>query len=90
MQTFRVEEEAIPLVRSSIEMKRRALEFSLRRYERELAAFEAAHKMNSETFAAKFQQGELGDDAAWFEWEFTLDAYRATKHQLEILERIEF
>ena len=81
-----VEQEALPLVRSSIEMKRRVLEYSLRRYQNELTAFEAAHKMSSETFAAKFRQGELGDDVAWFEWEFALDAYRATKHQLELLE----
>lgn len=85
-----VEPEAVPLVRSSIEMKRRALEFSLRRYQQELAAFESAHRMSSEAFDTKFQNGELGDDAVWFEWEFALDGYRATKHQLELLERIEF
>lgn len=91
MQTvIRVEQEAVPLVRSSIEMKRRALQFGLRRYQSDLAAFETAHKMRSETFETKFQLGELGDDAVWFEWEFALDAYRATKHQMELLERIEF
>lgn len=83
--TMRIQQEALPLVKSSLEMKRKALEFNLRDYQRRLAAFEAEHKMTSEQFAEKFGAGELGDNAAWFEWEFALDALRETEHQLDLL-----
>ena len=45
--------------------------------------------MDSSTFATRFAQGEFGDEADWFEWEFNLDAYRETLRQLWILEHKE-
>jgi hypothetical protein len=43
--------------------------------------------MTSEQFAAKFNAGELGDNAEWFEWEFVLDAYRETARQFHVMFR---
>jgi hypothetical protein len=83
--TLTLQSEAIPVVRSSLDMKRKALEYNLRQYQARLAAFEKQHQMTSEQFAAKFGTGELGDDAEWFEWEFVLDAYRETTRQLSLL-----
>jgi len=37
----------------------------------------------SEQFAARFGASELGEDAAWFEWKFVLDAAREAERQLE-------
>ena len=45
--------------------------------------------MDSTTFASRFDQGELGDEADWFEWEYNLDTDRETLRQLQILERID-
>jgi len=40
--------------------------------------------MTSEPFEHRFNAGELGDDAVWFEWAFALDVYREAVHQLEL------
>ena len=70
-------------------MKKTVLEFNLKRYSERLKRFEGQYGMDSSTFAARFAQGELGDGADWFEWEFNLDAYRETLRQLRILEHID-
>jgi len=44
------------------------------------------YKMGSEEFAAKFNAGELGDDADWFEWQYLLDACQKAQRQLQLLE----
>lgn len=81
--TLTLRPEAVPIIKSSLETRRKALEFSLRQYQARLAGFEQQHQMASAQFAAKFSAGELGDDAAWFEWEFVLDAAREAERQLE-------
>ena len=83
--TLTVQSEAVPVIRSSIDMKRKALEYNLRQYQARLAAFERQHQMTSEQLVAKFNAGELGDGAEWFEWEFVLDACRETTRQLGLL-----
>jgi len=83
--TLTMRPEAIPVVKSSLEMKRKALEFNTRQYRQRLAAFERAHRMTTKQFAKKFGAGALGDDAEWFEWEFALDALRETEKQLKLL-----
>jgi len=86
--TLTIRREAVPIVKASLETRRKALEFSLRQYRTRLSGFEQQHKMASEQFAAKFGAGELGDDAVWFEWEFVLDAARDTERQLELVTSI--
>lgn len=76
------------MVKSSIQTRRRSLEFSLRQYRARLAGFERQHQMTSEQFVTRFGAGEPGDDAAWFEWEFVLDAARETERQLELVKSI--
>ena len=82
--TLTIRQEAVPIVRSSLEARRKSLEFSLRQYRARLDGFEQRHQMASEQFTNRFGAGELGDDAAWFEWEFVLDAARDTERQLEL------
>jgi hypothetical protein len=82
--TLTIRQEAVPIVKSSLEVRRKSLEFGLRQYRARLAGFEQQHLMASAQFAEKFGAGELGDDAAWFEWEFVLDAARETERQLEL------
>ena len=88
VNTLTLQKEAIPLVRSGLAMKKAALEFSLKRYSERMKSFERRYGMDSQTFAARFGKGELGDEADWFEWEYVLDAYRETLRQLQILEHI--
>lgn len=81
-------EEAVPLVRSGLAMKKAALSLNLKRYHQRLQEFEQRYHMDSQTFATRFRQGELGDEADWFEWEYVLQAYQETARQLKILERV--
>jgi hypothetical protein len=83
-----IQQEALPVVKSSLEMKRKVLEFNRSRYEIRLADFERRYQMTSEQFAARFETGELGDDADWFEWEFVLNAHREVAQQLKLLDSI--
>ena len=81
MSPLTLREEVIPLVRSSLGLERRALEFNLRKYQDRLAQFEQQHGMNSQEFAVKFDAGELGDEAHWFEWQYVLEAQQGTQRQ---------
>ena len=81
-------QEALPVVRSSLDLKRKALEFNLRQYRARLTRFEAQYSMSSEEFEAKFQAGALEDDADWFEWEFVLDGFRQTAQQIDLLKSV--
>jgi hypothetical protein len=63
ISTLTLQEEAIPLLQSGLAMKKAALELSLRRYSERLKNFERRYGMDSQTFAARFAQGELGDEA---------------------------
>lgn len=87
--TITIQQDALPVMRAGLELKRRSLSLSLRRYSDRLRDFEARYKMSSERFAIAFESGELGDDAVWFEWEFVLDAYRETIHQLDLLDSLQ-
>jgi hypothetical protein len=69
-------------------MEHKSLEFALRQYQKRLTTFERNHQMTSEQFAARFNAGNLGDDADWFEWEFVLDALRETETQLNLLDSV--
>ena len=46
--TLTMPPEALPIVKSSIQTRRKALAFSLRRYRERLADFERQHQMTSE------------------------------------------
>ena len=83
--TMTMQPEAVPVIKSCLDMKRKALEHNLRRYKDRLAAFEEQFHMTSEQFGARFNSGELGDAADWFEWDFVLGAYRETAQQLDVL-----
>ena len=82
VETLTLQKEAVPLLRSGLAMKKASLKLSLKRYRERLKRFEQQYGMDSTAFAARFERGELGDDADWFEWEYTLDAYRQAQRQL--------
>ena len=87
MDTITLQWEVVPIVKASLDMKRNALQFNLGRYKERLAAFESRYEMESNDFAAKFNAGELGDEADWFEWQYLLDVYHETLRQLQFAGR---
>lgn len=84
-QTVTVCRDAPAIMRAGLELKRRSLSLSLCHYSDRLRDLEARYNMSSDRFAVAFESGELGDEAAWFEWEFVLDAYREATRQLDLL-----
>lgn len=58
----------------------------LARYERDLQEFEKRYGMDSATFYARFEAGELGDALDFFEW---AGLYELRQDLLEKLRRIE-
>lgn len=88
MTTLTLRPQVMPLVKAGLELKRRALEFGRRRYQERLAAFEERYGVDSQTFIRKFDAGELGDDADWFEWQYVWESFQETRRQLELLDSI--
>ena len=86
--TVTLQQEAISTVSSGLQMNRKSLEMNLQHYEQQLAVLETQHSMTSEQFEYRFNAGELGDDAIWFEWEYVLDICCETTRQLSIVEDI--
>ena len=87
--TLNLRQEALPVLKSSLELKRKTLEFNLEHYRERLRDFEKRFGMSSSEFISKFNKGELGDDQHWFEWEYLVEAYQETKRQLALLEQVE-
>jgi hypothetical protein len=88
MSPLTLREEVIPLVKSSLGLKRRALEFNLRKYQERLTQFEQRYGMSPQEFASEFEAGKLGDEAHWFEWQYILEAHHGTQRQLDLLESV--
>mgnify|MGYP001605660336 CR=1 FL=1 len=89
MQTTMIlQQDAVPIVKSSLEMKRKALDYNLREYHRRLMTFEQTHHMTWQQFIDDFRSGKMGDDATWFEWEFLIDALAETERQLKLLDSV--
>ena len=87
MQAITIQQEAIPIMKSSLRrMKGRVLEFNLGRYKERLTALERRYGMTSEDFAAKFNAGELGDDADWFEWHYLFEVLDEIKAMIQLQE----
>ena len=84
-----IRQDVLPVLKSGLELKQRALRLSLDRYRARLRDFEDRHCMTSEQFSVAFAAGELGDEADWFEWEYILDAYRETRRQLDLLHSLQ-
>ncbi|NQE52256.1 hypothetical protein C5S29_01585 [ANME-1 cluster archaeon GoMg3.2] len=77
MTTIKIHEEAVDIVKSGLAIEENILKMSLDEYKADLETFERNYKMSSEEFIQKFESGDLGDDANWFDFLF---AYRAYEH----------
>lgn len=83
MKNLALSDEARPLVKSSLDLKKKIFERSLKDYQRRLSQYEKLHKMDSQTFEKKFNAGELGDDRVWFDWMYVYSAFKETKKKLK-------
>lgn len=71
-----------------IAMERHRAQEELNDLERRLQEFEARYLLSSEDFKARFQQGDLGDAADFFEWSAFYDMRQAVRERLQNLENL--
>ena len=86
MEQLKITEEALPILRSGIALKKKLLAIKTEDYLRRLRSFEKKHKMKSKDFFEEFTAGKLGDDAEWFDWIFVYEAYKKIMRKKQIME----
>ena len=64
------------------------MKISLEEYKKDLETFERKYRMSSEIFIRKFESGDLGDDAKWFDFLFAYRAYEHVRKKLKLIEEI--
>ncbi len=89
MHKIDLQERDIPVIKSSLELKKRALEFNLTRYREHLEMFEKQYNMSSKNFLKKFDSGELGDDPQWFEWQYFIGVFEESVLLLNHINKIQ-
>lgn len=58
----------------------------LEKHREKLEVFEEDEGVSTEQFLEKFESGELGDDAKWFDWKFSAEAVNNLEQREEELE----
>ena len=86
MQQIEITDEALPILKSGIALKKKLLTAKADGYLKRLKGFEKKYKMKSEAFFKAFKAGKLGDDAEWFDWLFVYEAYNRIIKQKKIIE----
>lgn len=86
MEQIKIKEEALPILKSGINLKKKLLSVKVENYLKRLKVFEKKYKMKSEAFLRKFNSGKLGDDEEWFDWLFVYEAYNKIIEQKKIID----
>ena len=89
MATIKIHEEAMNIVKSGLAIEENILKMSLGEYKKDLETFERKYKMSSEEFIQKFESGDLGDEAKWFDFLFAYRAYEHVRKKLKLMEEIQ-
>ena len=89
MATIKIHEEAMNIVKSGLAIEENILKMSLDECKKDLESFERKYKMSSEEFIQKFESGDLGDDAEWFDFLFAYRAYEHVRKKLKLMEEIQ-
>jgi hypothetical protein len=89
MATIKIHEEAMNIVKSGLAIEENILKMSLDECKKDLETFEMKYKMSSEEFFQKFESGDLGDDAEWFDFLFAYRAYEHVRKKLKLIEEIQ-
>jgi len=71
-----------------IAMERQRAQQELDDLARRLQEFETRYHLSSEEFQARFQNGDLGDEADFFEWNAYCEMRQAVRERLQNLENL--
>lgn len=88
MTTITIHKTAIPVIKSSLELREKLLRLKLGIYNRRLREFEKIHKMPTTKFLKILKAGKLKDEAYVIEWEYLSESYQSIKEQLNQIQRI--
>jgi hypothetical protein len=78
-----ISDDAIPVVKESLEKEILLLRAKIRLAEKEIAVFEDRYNMPSSRFFIEFENGDLGDSQDFFEWWGLLKGLETLKTQLD-------
>ncbi len=74
--------------RHSADETKPIIEEAFIRFDKECGQFEIRYRMDSEQFLTKFESGELGDDAEWFDWYAAVRGKKIWETKYKILEDV--
>lgn len=86
--SLKVPRNAVKPLKEAFNRETNLLRKKIKFYEGELKRLEDKHKMPSEDFQRRFDQGELGDDAEWFDWLFAIKIKSHLEERLSALEGV--
>jgi hypothetical protein len=81
-------DETKPVIEQALKREKSFAHTRFIRFEKECGQFEIRHSMDSEQFLAKFESGQLGDDAEWFDWYAAVRGKKIWETKFNILEDI--
>ena len=82
MMSATAAEDAVLIIRRSLEREIGLLEMKKRLAEDEIKEFERRYDIDSADFLRRFEGGDLGDSQDWFEWWGLLRGRRAIEEEI--------
>jgi len=88
--TVSIPEESSEVVIDTLQKEIKRLKDKIESFTKELAIYEKKFNISSEEFIKKFDEGSLGDDQIFFEWQADFETYTRIKTRLKLLEKVKF
>ena len=85
-----IDKNGLPSLKDTISIGRQVMERKLNVYKRKIRKFEESNDMNNETFLRLFNNGKLGDNKEWLEWEHMAAVSDLLKRKLDDLSRLKY
>jgi len=81
-------DETKPIIEEALKREKSFAHTRFIRFDKECGQFEIRYRMDSEQFLTKFESGELGDDAEWFDWYAAVRGKKIWETKYKILEDV--
>ena len=85
MNRVHISAKWIPLVKSSLSLRKKIIYLKLTHYRMRLRAFEKKYRMTTAHFLRAFGGGNLDDSQDFVEWEFLSESYRHLSREFKDL-----
>lgn len=85
-----IEKSAIPTLKESVNIGKNMLRGKLEAYQKKNRKFEELRGMDADTFSRKFNNGDLGDDKEWIEWDHVISVINVLETKIRDIENITY